>query len=135
MQEQQLKAVAAATAAPTAAASSSRQTSSELGSAAAAACDVDAAAAIAVSVKVLTRPQPTVSDASGCQAPAASFRLCNCSAPWHVTTHQDYSLQLPLSATVSDVRQQLEQQHGVASWPGMKASERARVPACPRICV
>jgi hypothetical protein len=34
--------------------------------------------------------------------------------------YQDYVLRLPLSATLSRVKEQLQLQHGVASWPGMK---------------
>jgi hypothetical protein len=36
--------------------------------------------------------------------------------------HQDYALLLLPSATVNDVRQQLQQQHGLAPWAGMKVS-------------
>jgi hypothetical protein len=45
-----------------------------------------------------------------------------------VTRRQDYGLQLPLSASVADVCQQLHEQHGLTPWPGMKV--RARAMAC-----
>ncbi len=134
MQEQYLLSVATATKAakadaapaPAAAASSAALSASSVNNSA-------EDAAVAVLVKVLTRPQPTVSPLPCCD-PSSSFLLFFPPLPCfsfllstrvHVTVHQDYTLLLLPSATVSDVKQQLQQQHGLVPWPGMKV--RARV--------
>ena len=39
-------------------------------------------------------------------------------------------MQLPPSASVADVCQQLHEQHGLRPWPGMKVRARARAMVC-----